>query len=321
MPGSTRMGVAVATAIALLAIPTPAMAGSSNLETSPDPAWDAPPAPTLAGFTLPMDWSQRTSPCPRTADAPHLEQRLASFARPALCPGDVSEAVVHLQRLLTEKKLYRQPITGVYDTATRYAVAAFHKVIGPAHPNPATAVAEWRADPPPEDWTPEDWLLLEAFEPRPPKFRRNQPDRVESDIGHQVLYLIHDDEVVAIMPISTGAGRGTRGCTSSDTCSVSVTPRTSRMVGGSTFFGEHGYSAGWSPRPGDWSIYKAIFYRGQYGEWNYGLHGYRHVPHYPASHGCTRLTVWDMDFLRPTTARGAADSRVWVGMTIHVWDE
>ena len=95
------------------------------------------------------------------------------------------------------------------------------------------------------------------------------------------------------------------------------------MPNGSVFHGEHTYGRGWSPRPDVWSIYKFIYYRGQYGEWNYGLHGYRDVPNYPASHGCTRLTVWDMDYLRPNTGSTANDSeaRVWVGMPIHVWDE
>ena len=324
-----RWMTALAAALPLLAVgiaPAPAA-------EAPDFSDPVPPRPTryfnglepgtmLGGVMLPVDWSQRVSPCPSDPDAAHLQLRVAPTMRPPLCPGDESEAVIHLQRLLTEKRLYRSEITGVFDMKTQYAVWAFHKIVGPAHANPRTAVREWLDDPPPDDWTAEDWAMLEAFEPRPPKLRTDQPDRVETDIGHQVLYVIHGDEVIAIMPVSTGRGGGEVGCRSAEGCDrVWVTPRTERLEQGSTFYTEHTYGRGWSPLPGAWSIYKAIFYYGQYHEWNYGLHGYRQVPNYPASHGCTRITVWDMDYLRPTTARNAPDSLVWTGMVIHVWDD
>jgi hypothetical protein len=278
------------------------------------------PGSELAGYALPIDWSQRTPPCPKDPwSASQLWE--VDGTRPALCPGERTEAVSDLQRLLTEKRLYRGPITGVYDGPTRHAVVAFHKVIGPAHSDPRTAVAGWKADPPPEDWSEVDWLLLEAFEPRPPKYRPGQPDRVEVDIGHQVLYLIAGGEVAAIIPVSTGKGSGTVGCRD-DGCDANVTPRTTRFANGGSFNYEHRYGRGWSPLPGVWSIYKGIFYRGHYGEWNYGIHGYRDVPSYPASHGCIRVTVWDMDYLRPWDEDGryAEDARVWVGMPVHVWD-
>jgi len=279
------------------------------------------PGTVLGGVTLPVDWSQRVSPCPSNEDANHFQTRVAPNLHPPLCPGDESEAVANLQILLREKKLYRERISGVFDARTQYAVFTFHKIVGPAHSDPRTAVGEWLDNPPPGDWTAEDWVMLEAFEPKPPKARIDQPDRVEVDIGHQVLYLIHGDEVVAIMPVSTGRGYGERGCRAAGGCNgLNVTPRTENLSEGSVFYAEHAYGRGWSPLPAGWSIYKAIFYYGQYREWNYAIHGYRQVPNYPASHGCTRLTVWDMDYLRPSVARNAPDSRVWTGMTIHVWD-
>jgi lipoprotein-anchoring transpeptidase ErfK/SrfK len=306
--------------------PVPAVANEFAPPDEPYLAFDSGigAGATLAGHTLPMDWSQRESPCDPGDSRYALQVRVAPSMHPALCPGDVSEGVIHLQQLLTEKKLYREAITGIYDKPTVYAVATFHKLIGPSHSNPKTARLEWIGDPPPEDWTELDWDLLEAFDPQPPKYRDDQPDRVEVDIGHQVLYLIEGDEVAAIMPVSTGSGTGTKGCRVVG-CRTVVTPRTDRMDGGSVFYQQHNYGAGWSPLPGGWSIYKAIFYRGNYGEWNYGIHGYRRVPHYPDSHGCVRLTVWDMDFLRPDDGSNKwgsyiLDSRVTVGMLVHVWD-
>lgn len=284
------------------------------------------PGSVLAGHVLPIDWSQRESPCSSGAPRPEIRFRSAPSANPALCPGDVSEAVRNLQVLLTDKRLYREAITGIYDEKTTYAVVTFHKIIGPSHSDPRTARQEWIADPPPEDWTEQDWELLRAFDPKPPRYREGQPDRVEVDIGHQVLYLILDDAVDAIIPVSTGSGRGTIGCTRLDSgCYANVTPRTDGSEAGSTFYYQHNYGGGWSPLPGAWSIYKGIFYRGNHGEWNYGIHGYRKVPHHPASHGCIRTTVWDMDYLRPddgTRAWGSYvdASRITVGMTIHVWD-
>jgi hypothetical protein len=274
------------------------------------------PGTVLGGIRLPVDWSTRVSPCPSDPEAAHLRLRVASTSRPPLCPGDTSEAVLHLQALLQEKKLYRGPITGVFDNKTQYAVFAFHKIIGPAHTNPRTAVAEWKANPPPGDWTAEDWTMLEAFAPKPPRFRVDQPDRVETDIGHQVLYLITDDRVEAIIPVSTGRGVGERGCVPYG-CGAFVSPRTELLPEGSTFYAEHNYRGGWG---GITHIYKAIFYRGQYGEWYYGIHGYGSVPMYPASMGCTRVPVWEMDYLRPSTVPGAPENRVRPGMVIYVWD-
>ena len=270
----------------------------------------------LGGVTLPVDWSERVSPCPSDPGAPQFRLRVAPTMHPPLCPGDESEAVLNLQILLREKKLYRGPITGVFDNQTQYAVFTFHKIIGPAHTDPRTAVADWRADPPPGDWTSQDWVMLEAFVPKPPKLRPGQADRVETDIGHQVLYLITDDQVEAIIPVSTGRGVGEQGCVPYG-CGAYVTPRTELLAEGSAFYYEHNFRGGWG---GDTHIYKAIFYRGQHGEWYYGIHGYGSVPMYPASMGCTRVPVWEMDYLRPSVVPNASENRVRPGMVIHVWD-
>lgn len=90
------------------------------------------------------------------------------------------------------------------------------------------------------------------------------------------------------------------------------------MPAGSAFYTAHNFGGGWG---GLYGIYKAVFYRGNHGEWYYGLHGYRHVPHHPQSKGCVRLTTWDMDFLRPTDHMDDPSTRLAIGMPIHVWDE
>lgn len=326
-----RRALIAAIAGALMA-PVPAVA-SADLRLFGHPQADIPyvhtsglePGATLAGFALPMNWSARPDLCGPTGGV--LPPEEPSQPYPHLCPGDEGDDVLRLQWLLANRTLFRAELTGVYDEPTRHAVVAFHKLIGPAHTDPYSAVEDWLADPPPNDWSESDWLMLEAFDPEPPKHRPGQPDRIEVDLGHQVLYLIEDHQVVAIMPASTGKGYGTVGCRD-DRCGVNVTPRTTRMADGAQFNYEHVYWGGWSPRPRAWSVYKGIFYLGQYGEWNYGIHGYRSVPSYPASHGCIRVTIWDMDFLRPfELVDGVRDmtsyseeARVAVGMPIHVWD-
>ncbi|MCB2222809.1 MAG: L,D-transpeptidase family protein [Actinobacteria bacterium] len=213
-----------------------------------------------------------------------------------LSEGDSGPEVTRLQKTLRDRALYRGPIDGVFDREVAIAVAAYHKVIGPAYADPGTAVEQWQANPPSEALDRAEWEGLVAFTPTPPKARVDQPDRVEVDIGHQVLYLILDGEVDAIVHVSTGHD-------------PDDTPRTTSLPDGGHFWYKHPYD-GWSPKPGAWSIYKFWAYRAG-PEYNYGVHGYRDVPYYPASHGCTRVDVWEADYLH---------GRFFIDMPVHVWD-
>ena len=213
--------------------------------------------------------------------------------------GDEGRAVKQLQGLLYLKKFYRGPIDGIFGQSLAVAVATFHKAIGPARSDATDrwgAVSAWKANPPLEEFSIRDWELLRAFEPIPPKARIAQPDRVEVDIGHQLLYLMQDGKVDAIVHVSTGYNPYT-------------TPRTAHLANGSWFFTKHNYN-GWSPKPGAWSIYKFWAYVGR--DNNYGVHGYRSVPYWPASHGCIRVHVWEADYLHEL---------FFIGMPVHVWDE
>jgi len=228
-------------------------------------------------------------------DGAHLD--LCESTR--LSEGDEGRAVSHLQGLLYLKKFYRGPIDGVFSRQVAVAVATFHKAIGPARSDATDrwgAVTNWKANPPSEVFSIEDWPLLKDFRPIPPKARIDQPDRVEVDIGHQLLYLILDGKVDAIVHVSTGYD-------------PYDTPRTKYFANGSHFYHKHGYN-GWSPLPGDWSIYKFWAYLGRNN--NYGVHGYRSVPYWPASHGCIRVEVWEADYLHEL---------FYIGLPVHVWDE
>lgn len=211
-------------------------------------------------------------------------ERRSNCDRVGLEPGDRGAAVRHLQRSLTEALLYRGPINGRYNDKTAAAVITFHKVVE----RPRT-----------DTWQASDWDRLAEFRPRVPKHRTGDPDRLEVDIGHQVVYLIEDDEVAAIMATSTGGGY----LYYSKRAEAWVSARTPR---GSFRFFNH--SNGWNCDPlYGWCIYEPWSFTT-----GYALHGYTSVPAYPASHGCVRVHNWEADWL---------EDHLFIGMRIHIWDD
>jgi lipoprotein-anchoring transpeptidase ErfK/SrfK len=109
-----------------------------------------------------------------------------------------------------------------------------------------------------------------------------EADRIEVDIAKQVLYLVLDNHVNAVLPISSGNGRSYTN--SQGGTSVATTPE-----GRFRFYFQRNYNheskLGW--------MYKPYYFNG-----GFAIHGSPNVPAYPASHGCIRLTNSDMDFLR-----------------------
>jgi lipoprotein-anchoring transpeptidase ErfK/SrfK len=67
----------------------------------------------------------------------------------------------------------------------------------------------------------------------------------------------------------------------------------------------------WVTPSGTWTVtrentwetvrYKPLYLR-SWGVW--AIHGYKSVPTYPASHGCIRITTWDMDELHALVPLG-----------------
>ncbi len=110
---------------------------------------------------------------------------------------------------------------------------------------------------------------------------REDADRVEVDLAKQVLYVVEDHDVVLILPISSG--NGARYRLENGAFDWADTPegnfRFQRRIRGMrvAFLGQ---------------MYNPYyFFRG------YAIHGSPDVPNYPASHGCIRVTMWDMDLL------------------------
>ncbi|MDH3730765.1 MAG: L,D-transpeptidase family protein [Acidimicrobiia bacterium] len=206
---------------------------------------------------------------PADTDAIGLDQKVS------LSSGDYGPLVEYLQVRLTNAGFRPGEADGTYGRATYQAVLAFEK----HHGLPRDGVFERR-----------DWDLLNET----PSVRlRSESDRIEIDLGKQVLYLVKDDAVQAVVGVSSGSG-GTF-------INYSGRPVTAQTPEGQySFFMERNYNH---------TSYLGTMYKPFYFYGGYAIHGSPSVPGYPASHGCVRVTNDDMDFLR---------TELELGMTIYL---
>ena len=128
--------------------------------------------------------------------------------------------------------------------------------------------------------------------------RWDETERVEMDLSKQLLFLVKGGDVQAILPISSG-GNYTYWSERNQKDVRAGTPRGD--------FTLNWYRKGWrEDSTTGWWLYNYWAFTPFY-----GLHGYRSVPNYPASHGCTRVNLWNADWL---------ESQLFVGMPVHIWD-
>jgi lipoprotein-anchoring transpeptidase ErfK/SrfK len=211
-----------------------------------------------------------------------LAVTLASF-EPALAGIDIPSGsqVARVQQTLQQLKFYRGPINGKDDQATGDAIMAFHKTVGAERTR---------------EWTDADWENVRALEsvgfdiPQRP----DEPNRIEIDLYRQVMYLVGGGHVAAVLPIVSGIG---------DTYE-----RLGRATGGAhTPVGDYTLTRhvdGWR------NAALGRIYRPWYFVGGYAIHGGRIAHPQPASHGCVRVPMADMDWL---------EGRLWLGMPVHVW--
>jgi len=199
------------------------------------------------------------------------------WAPPAVVgPGSSPYAVTRLQERLTDLGFRPGPIDGHYGGPLRAAVIAFQK----EHDLERDGLfRSWYWD------LLGDTITLDASA---------DPNRVEIDIGRQVLYLVVDNRVATVVPISSGSGGTYRGL--SGGASRARTPE-----GAFTFY----------RHVNGWRIsYLGGLYEPYYFMGGYALHGSLSVPPYPASHGCVRVQISDMNYLK---------SQLAVGMPVFVY--
>jgi lipoprotein-anchoring transpeptidase ErfK/SrfK len=206
-----------------------------------------------------------------------------SSLEPAVAASDIPSGseTVRVQLTLQQLKFYRGPISGVDDQATADAIMAFHKVVG------ADRI---------RDWIEADWENARALEsvgfdiPRRP----DEPNRIEVDLYRQVMYLVFGGHVQAVFPIVSGKAD------------------TYERLGHAT--------AGAHTPVGDFTLIRHVdgwrtaalgrIYHPWYFVGGYAIHGSRIAHPQPASHGCIRVPMADMDWL---------ESRLWLGIPVHVW--
>jgi N-acetylmuramoyl-L-alanine amidase len=213
-------------------------------------------------------------------DNPDLFGPGEGWGRPdSLEPGDSGPWVIRLQTRLADAGFRPGEIDGVFDAVTLGAVYAFQKV----HDLERDGV--FHAD---------DWETLDAGLEITLPDSEEHPDRVEVDLDRQVLFLVFDNEVESILPISSGNGEVYRG-------------RAGSFVRARTPEGSYAFGR----RIDGWRIsYLGGLYRPFYFLGGYAIHGSRSVPPYPDSHGCVRVELHDMDYLV---------TRLELGMPVHLY--
>ena len=175
--------------------------------------------------------------------------------------------LVRIQALLTDKGFYRGPVDGFGGEQLEHAIVAFHKA------------ADLDRSP---TWIPDNAEVLAAWEAQVPQ-EPDQPNRLEVDLGRQVMHLVDGGEVVATLPISSGSGARYFSSIPGFGWAWAFTPRGSFRI--------QAHIPGWR-YAGLGALYRPWYFKG-----GFAIHGSTSVPVFPASYGCIRVTIEDADWL------------------------
>lgn len=170
----------------------------------------------------------------------------------------------HVRGVLTALQRLKIRVPSVGTTLTRNrsdAVVAFQK----AYRLPRTYVID--AD---------DWRRLDTAKPVKPRYA-GPYDHLEVDKTRQILMMVRDGKLRALIAVSTGA---TDNTPEGRFVIQQKHPSTTSLSGGA-------------------SLYRTMGFFG-----NFAIHGYAPVPPYPASHGCVREPMWVADWVYDRTALG-----------------
>ena len=166
-----------------------------------------------------------------------------------------------LQRRLAALKYYPGPIDGVFSTDTLEAVWAFQEVQGL----------------PGEDFV-SSTMQRALAHPRAPRVldAAAGPNRVEVNLGIEVLVLYHHNRIELISHVSSGGGY--YYCSPGGGCGVAITPTGN--------FTTLSFFPGWIAVPLGY-MYNSVFFIGT----AFAIHGDTDVPLAPVSHGCIRIPM------------------------------
>jgi peptidoglycan hydrolase-like protein with peptidoglycan-binding domain len=208
-------------------------------------------APVLALAVPAVAQASPSAPATRTAPA---------TAR-TLQPGMHGSSVKALQRRLAALKYYPGSIDGNFGTNTLEAVWAFQEVQGL----------------PGEDFV-SSAMRRALAHPRAPRVLDHAagPNRIEVNLGIEVLVLYHHNRIELISHVSSGGGY--YFCSPGGGCGVAVTPTGN--------FTTLSFFPGWISVPLGY-MYNSVFFIGT----AYAIHGDTDVPLAPVSHGCIRIPM------------------------------
>jgi len=194
------------------------------------------------------------TPPVHASQAAPVSARLVQF-------GMHGSAVTQVQRRLAALKYYPGAINGDFSTSTLEAVWAFQEVQGL----------------PGEDFV-SSAMQRALAHPRAPRVldAAAGPNRVEVNLGIEVLVLYHQNQVQLISHVSTGGGY--YYCSPAGGCGVAVTPTGN--------FRTLSFFPGWIAVPLGF-MYNSVFFIGT----AFAIHGDTDVPLAPVSHGCIRIPM------------------------------
>ncbi|MBA3655509.1 MAG: murein L,D-transpeptidase [Actinobacteria bacterium] len=192
---------------------------------------------------------------------------------PTMKRGDRSGDVENVQHRLKYLGYDPGAANGVFGRETEFAVFAFQKTQGV----PVTGQV-----------APEMHRQMANAAPPPALAPNLGGDRVEVDLGRQLMTIYRGNAPVIITTISSGNNR--RYCVRRRRCAYAVTPRGTFAIGRT--------ARGWETSPLGRLYNSAYFYRG------FALHGSLSVPLYPASHGCVRVPMHTAAWFQSQLYRG-----------------
>lgn len=242
----------------------PSTGSTTSLPDAGSPSTVAPATSSSTSSTT-TSTAPTTTTTPPTTSPPTTTPPTTVPPTPRLEPGDEGAAVRQLQQQLDDLRFWVGPIDGIYGWLTKQAVFAFQSANG------LSLTGE--VDGPTRD---------ALDDPQVPGPRSGQGQVMEIDKARQLIYVVDDGRLEWVFHTSTGTEKPYQhpdGYTA-----TADTPPGRHEV----FYQVDGVDPG-SLGP----LHRPIYFH----EDGIAVHGYDHVPPYPASHGCVRVTKAAMDYI------------------------
>lgn len=262
--GTGRLGTAkgvVGLVAAATLVSTLAACGTGTAPGGPVPVTVATSTTSVSSPSTTSSPTRTKAPAPApSSTAPSPEAAEGTTLR----PGDTGPRVTALQQRLTTLGYWNGTADGTYGHVTAQAVLALQKSAGLTRDGmagPRTMAAL------------EQGVL--------PTVGPGAPDRVEIDLAKQLLYVVRGGQVRWAINTSTGSGEVYR---SSHGYDAVATTSAGTFAVGRVFDGPEVAPLG--------TLYRPRYFNG-----GIAVHGAPHIPGYPASHGCARVSNAAMDLV------------------------